>query len=66
MLRFILKHKTRNEISGYSGEHFFTIDGDIVKLEECLKRGGSGEYGYECNELVGVEIIYEKDKETNS
>jgi len=57
MLRFILKAKRRDDISGYCGETFYTIDGDLVSLEAVLKKGGFGENGYEAHELVGVEII---------
>lgn len=57
MLRFILKCKIRDDIRGYCGESHYTIDGDITALEEALKRGGYGENGYECHELIGVEII---------
>jgi len=57
MLRFILKVKRRDEISGYYGENIYTIDGDVVELEKCLKKGGYGECGYESHELVGIEVI---------
>ena len=57
MIRFILKVKSRNEITGYCGEHLYTIDNDLVALEAALRRGGSGEYGYEAHELIGVEVL---------
>lgn len=65
MLRFIMKRKTKDGISGYEGEHFFTIDGDVVKVEEYLKKGGYGEGCYEIYELVGVEIIYKNTEGNN-
>jgi len=49
-------------ISGYEGESFYTIDGDILKLEQNLKKGGLGDGYYESHELVGVEIIHKESE----
>lgn len=62
MLRFILKRKMKCGISGYEGESFYTIDGDILKLEQNLKKGGLGDGYYESHELVGVEIIHKESE----
>ena len=59
MIRFIMKRKFKDQHNGLTGEHLYTIDGDLVKVEHDLLSGGFSEDGYECNELVGVEVIHE-------
>jgi len=56
MIKFILKKRQRDSVSGLETEDYFTQDIDVPVLEKILTSGGSSEYGYETNELVGVEI----------
>lgn len=57
MLRFILKKKWRDGISGAEGEYFETLDSVVPKLQEALSKGGFGESGYDMVQLVGVEVL---------
>lgn len=57
MLRFIMKKTFHCEYNNMSGEEFYTIDNDIVTLENLLKSGGHSESSFERHELIGVEII---------
>lgn len=67
MLRFIIKTKWRDGISGAEGEYFKTLDIDVPELQDALDIGGHGESGYDMAQLVGVEFLRarptgEKDK----
>jgi len=57
MIRFLIKRKWGDNVVGGNGSCFYTIDGDITELEECLRKGGTGEYGYEIHELIGCEVV---------
>jgi hypothetical protein len=61
MLRFILQHNWRDDISGCEGHDFRTIDALVPELEDTLRTGGMGETGYDQFVLLGVEILPEKD-----
>lgn len=60
MIRFILKRKIKDGVSGYEGEDLYTIDGDLAKLEDRLKKRALGDGYYEVHELIGFEIIYKE------
>lgn len=57
MLRFIIRTKWRDGISGAEGEHFKTLDVDVPELQDALSIGGYGESGYDMAQLVGVEFL---------
>lgn len=57
MLRFVVRRRWRDSISGSSGEMLETIVADVPALEAYMTRGGHGEEGFEIGELVGVEVI---------
>lgn len=57
MIRFIMRTRRKDPVSGYEGEHLYTFDTEVPSLEAELNAGGFGESGYECNELIGVEVI---------
>lgn len=63
MLRFIIKHKWRDAISGAEDEYLRTIDIDLPELQDALTVGGYGEHGYDMATLVGVEILPNRDGE---
>ena len=57
MIRFILK-RSRHDGSPFPGsewEGYETIDLDVPKLEQALKRGGRGA-GHDITLLVGAEL----------
>lgn len=60
MLRFILEKKF-NHGSGCTGHKLFSIDGDLKALETALRSGGFGEDQYSITQLLGVEILDEKE-----
>lgn len=57
MLRFVVRRRWRDTISGSSGDILETIVADVPALETYVSRGGYGESGFEIGELVGVEVI---------
>lgn len=57
MLRFIIKVKWRDGISGAEGEYLRSFDIDVPELQDALTDGGFGENGYEMPSLVGVEVL---------
>jgi hypothetical protein len=57
VIRFILRNQRRDEYSRATVDCLFTIDGDVVALEQALRRGGYGESGYDLTSLVGVEVL---------
>lgn len=61
MLRFIIKTKWRDGISGAEGEYFKTLDIVVPKLQDELCKGGFGESGYDMVQLVGVEVLPDED-----
>lgn len=56
MLRFIIKNRWSDGISGAEGECLKTIDIDAPELQDALT-GGYGQQGYDIASLVGVEIL---------
>ena len=61
MLRFILKTKRRDSVSGYEGVSFSRVDVDVPELEEKLNAGGIGIDSYEVTILVGVCGVARKE-----
>lgn len=57
MLRFIIKSRWSDGISGAEGECLKTIDIDVPELQDALTIGGYGQAGYDIASLVGVEIL---------
>lgn len=57
MIRFIIKRHTVDLNEGSNNEDYYTIDADVPELEACLRRGGSGEMGFERHRLIGCEVI---------
>lgn len=57
MIRFIMRARRKDPVSGYEGERLYTFDTEVPALEAELGAGGYGESGYECNDLIGVEVI---------
>jgi hypothetical protein len=57
MLKAILKRRWRDEISGATGEAFYTLDFRCDALEEQLRRGRMSQNGFEIVELTGVELM---------
>lgn len=57
MLRFIIKRKLRDSISGLETESFETIDAECEDLERTLLGGGSSEFSYDHRSLSGVEVF---------
>lgn len=57
MIRFILKNTYYDERNQTKGEEFFTIDGDIIALENALLSGGHSEHSHSQNHLMGAEVI---------
>ena len=62
MLRFILKQRVKNDISGVEFERLYTIDVDVPEVERALDSGGYGENGYDRTDLVGVEILRKENE----
>ena len=60
MIRFIIKSRRKDSISGLESESLQTIDAEVQSLEKILCSGGFGENGYEVNDLVGACILQEK------
>ena len=57
MIRFILKTRLVRYEELLDETRFFTIDGDLLALEEALRSGGRGPGGYESTTLEGAEVI---------
>lgn len=57
MLRFIVVNRFKCQVSGCESTRYETIDVDVPELEDRLRRGGSGENGYDVTDLVGVEVL---------
>ena len=57
MIRFILKRKQMHDLSGGKTERLWSIDHDLVALEQALRAGGHSQQAYDFNELVGVELV---------
>lgn len=57
MIRFILKRKHRDNISGAEWTEMETFESHFSPLQAALQRGGMGQDGYDLTELVGVEIV---------
>lgn len=57
MIRFIMRRKWKDASSGCEGQHLYTIDGDVARVECELRNGGYSQYVYEYRELVGVEVV---------
>lgn len=60
MLRFIIMHKEKR-VNGLETETFSTLDVDVPELENTLTTAGFSEDAYEFPELIGVEIIGNKE-----
>ena len=60
MIRFIIRRKIGDNISGYRTESLETVDINVPELEQILIGGGSGESGFDIRELFGIEIIKER------
>lgn len=61
MLRFIIRREVFCAIDGRKqSDHFTTTD--VNELERSMRRGGYGESGYEFCELIGCEVIDEKEE----
>lgn len=56
MLRFIIKHKSKDSASGAEYETHSTLDQEVPELERLLRSGGYGEQGYLVNSVQGIEI----------
>lgn len=56
MIRFILKRRVRDNVSGYDETSIHSVDIDVPELEALLSRGGSGENGFDFTALYGVEL----------
>ena len=57
MLRFIVeRHEVDNNVNSNTRD-YVTLDVDIPELEVILRRGGSGEMGFESWRLIGAEIL---------
>lgn len=63
MLRFLVKCKSADKISGYEYKSYYTIDAIVEGLEQALSKGGYGENGFEAHELIGVEILRKNENE---
>lgn len=57
MIRFIMRRKWRDAISGAESENFESLLCDVPELERTLSGGGHGEGGFDIRELVGAEIV---------
>ncbi len=57
MLRFILRRKVVDRISGMENVTYRTLDIDVPELESRLNNGGYGENGCDITSLLGVEIM---------
>jgi hypothetical protein len=57
MLRFIIKHKTKDQQNGLERESLETVDIHCEDLENILLDGGYSESGYDYHEMIGVEIL---------
>ena len=62
MLRFILERHEQNHNFGIDYRDYYTLDIDIPELETALKRGGSGEMGFESHRLIGIEVVQSDKK----
>ena len=60
MLRFIVKNKYKDQYTGLESSAIVTIDTVCDQLETILSAGGFSDTGYDCRELIGVEIIRDK------
>ena len=56
MIRFILRRKWRDNISGLESDEIETILCDAPELEAALIAGGYGENGYDHRQVIGAEI----------
>ena len=61
MIRAILKYKRKDQNSGAETEGIYTIDFDAPELEKELSSGGFSENGYDFTELIGVEVLGNKE-----
>lgn len=57
MLRFIIRRKWRDGVSGLETDEFATLDTNCPELEEILKRGGFGDSGYDYSSVAGVMVL---------
>ena len=62
MIRFIIRVKNLDSVSGAAWEQLATIDADVPELERALRSGGRGENCYELVELVGAEVLETNDE----
>lgn len=62
MIRFILRTKKRDAVSGYEGEALRTLDVEVPQLEQELSVGGYGEMGYHRCILIGVELLLDSEE----
>ena len=56
MIRFIIRRKWRDSISGAETDSFETLQSEAPELERILCGGGCGEGGFDIRELVGAEV----------
>lgn len=57
MIRFIIKRKLNDRMSGLQSEGLETFDAECPELERVLLGGGTGQEQYDYRELLGVEIL---------
>lgn len=61
MIRFILKRRSYDGHIDLREERFYTIDCEVPSLEGALGNGGHGPYGFTIHELIGAELLTERE-----
>ena len=62
-MRYILQENFKRTC-GDHGKGYFTVDGDANAVEQILRSGGFSEETYERFEVIGIEVIDDKPKDS--
>jgi hypothetical protein len=57
MIRFFIRRKFRDAISGLESDELESITIDCPQVEAVLTSGGYGENGYDHRQVVGAEVV---------